>query len=317
MIVVGNGAPELTMGQKLRMFRTLNNLSVKELADKLNVGEDIISAWESDEMEISLSNAKVICELFDIPNSYFVFNENFQSINISVKNKINEYAKDLEVRNKIDKIVKNCKKKLLDNGIEVKGEYLPEFCFEDNTFSSFGLFDEGTLPIRIEKREKGGEFGGFRDVVTGFDDNNIDNADKYNFNCEKLATFGLFNILNEFNLDRVELKDLISCDNLDIIKATLQKMKEKSYTRKNMFRPFEKTIDISSEYIQEQLNYLLENLNPAISKFWEIIVFLIDNGAHYLKQNGYGSEVTEFDEVEDVSKTNLVYRIAKERVLYE
>lgn len=90
---VDNTIPELTMGQKLKMFREINNLSQEQLGQKLNVTDKTISAWETGEREINLTNAKTICELFNISNSYFVFNENFNSINDELQNQIREYIK--------------------------------------------------------------------------------------------------------------------------------------------------------------------------------------------------------------------------------
>ena len=65
----------LTMGKKLRMFRELANLTQEQLGEQLNVSEKTISAWENEEREISLQNAKRICEQFSISEIYFVFNE--------------------------------------------------------------------------------------------------------------------------------------------------------------------------------------------------------------------------------------------------
>ena len=41
---VDNTIPELTMGQKLKMFREINNLSQEQLGQKLNVTDKTISA---------------------------------------------------------------------------------------------------------------------------------------------------------------------------------------------------------------------------------------------------------------------------------
>lgn len=58
---------------------------------------------------------------------------------------------------------------------------------------------------------------------------------------------------------------------------------------------------------------MLEELNPNLSKFWEIVAFLIENGAYYTKQIGWGSDVVVWKNEKDISKTNLVYRIAKDK----
>ena len=70
-MIINNTIPELTMGQKLKMLREINNLSQEQLGQKLHVTDKTISAWETCEREINLTNAKTICELFNIPNSYF------------------------------------------------------------------------------------------------------------------------------------------------------------------------------------------------------------------------------------------------------
>ena len=114
---VDNTIPELTMGQKLKMFREINNLSQEQLGQKLNVTDKTISAWETGEREINLTNAKTICELFNIPNSYFVFNENFKSINDKLQNQIRDYIKDMEFRNKVEKVINICKQKINEDAM--------------------------------------------------------------------------------------------------------------------------------------------------------------------------------------------------------
>lgn len=119
-MIINNTTPELTMGQKLKMFREFNNLSQEQLGQKLNVADKTISAWETGEREININNAKTICELFNIPNSYFVFNDNYNTLSISLRNKIKEYCENLDFRNKLDIIISKCKSKLENDGITVK-----------------------------------------------------------------------------------------------------------------------------------------------------------------------------------------------------
>lgn len=146
MIVINN-IPEMSMGQKLKMLRELNELSQEQLGEKLNVTDKTISAWETGEREINLNNAKAICELFSISNSYFVFNENFNSLDSSLQNKIRNYTDDLAFRGKVDKLIQICKQTLKKDGVPIKKEYLPIFDFENQCFVSYGLFDQAKLPI--------------------------------------------------------------------------------------------------------------------------------------------------------------------------
>ncbi len=309
---VNNAIPELTMGQKLKMFREINNLSQEQLGQKLNVTDKTISAWETGEREINLTNAKTICELFNIPNSYFVFNENFNSINSTLQNQIRDYIKKLEFRNKVEKVINICKQKINEDKIPFKKEYLPVFDFDNKYFMSYGLFDENNLPIKTTKKhsDRGNDI--YYDLK--IDDINLENINLYTYSSSKLSEYGLFDILQKYNGNKVELSDLINCNNLETFKTTLAQTKSKKYTQKNIYNPLAEGRDISKEHLQSELNKTLENLNPNLSKFWEIIVFLIDNGAYYTKQIGWGTDVVCWKEEIDISKTNLVYRLAKDKI---
>lgn len=311
-MIINNTIPELTMGQKLKMLREINNLSQEQLGQKLHVTDKTISAWETGEREINLTNAKTICELFNIPNSYFVFNENFKSVNSSLQTQIRDYIKELEFRNKIEKIINMCKQKINDDKITFKKDYLPVFDFNSKLFISYGLFDADNLPVKSIKKcgLRANDF--YYDLE--IDDNNLENKALYTYSSLKLSEYGLFDILQKYNSNKVELSDLINCNDLDTFKTTLTQTKTKKYTEKNIRNPFAEGRDVSSEHLQSELNKTLESLNPNLSKFWEIIVFLIDNGAYYTKQIGWGDDVVCWKDEIDVSKTNLVYRIAKDKM---
>ena len=218
-MIVNNTIPELTMGQKLKMFREINNLSQEQLGQKLNVTDKTISAWETGEREINLTNAKTICELFNIPNSYFVFNENFKSINDKLQNQIRDYIKDMEFRNKVEKVINICKQKINEDAIPLKKEYLPVFDFDNKHFISYGLFDENNLPIKTTKRhsDRGNDI--YYDLK--IDDANLENKNSYTYSSLKLSEYGLFDTLQKYNGNKVELSDLINCNNLETFKTTL------------------------------------------------------------------------------------------------
>ena len=311
-MIINKKTPELSMGQKLKMFREINNLAQEQLGQKWNVTDKTISAWETGEREINLTNAKTICELFNIPNSYFVFNENFKSIDDKLQNQIRNYIKDMEFRNKVEKVINICKQKINEDDIPLKKEYLPIFDFDNKHFISYGLFDENNLTIKTTKRhsDRGNDI--YYDIK--IDDANLENKNSYTYSSLKLSEYGLFDTLQKYNSNKVELSDLINCNNLETFKTTLAQTKSKKYTQKNIYNPFAEGRNISSEYLQSELNKTLENLNPNLSRFWEIIVFLIDNGAYYTKQIGWGTDVVCWKEEIDISKTNLVYRLAKDKL---
>ncbi len=305
-----NKTPDLTMAQKLKMLREINGLSQEELGQKLNVSDKTISAWETAEREINLNNAKGICELFNVPNSYFVFNENYEKVNGELKSQIQEYLKNFEFTSKIENIINTCKQKLENDGLPYKKEYIPHFDFVKQDFNDYGIFEKSSLPITIA-HTTGMSFVD-SSLKVSFDEFNLSNSKKYQYSSSALTKFGLYDILQRFNDDKVELVDLTNCNNLDLFKKTLEKMKNKKYTEGNSY--LGNVRDVSTQYIQNQLNKVLEELNPNLSKYWEILVYLIDNGAFYLKQVGYGDDITCFNYVKDISKTNIIYRIAKDNL---
>lgn len=302
--------PKLTMGEKLKMFRTINEYSQDEIGQKLNVSDKTISAWETGERDINLENAKAICELFNIPNTYFIFDENFNNIDCKFKEKILNYIDNSEFRSKIEKIINQCKIKLEKDGLQPKKTYLPNFDFGEKNFKDFGIFDQNKLPIKIVIKNSFSALDAHRSIT--FDEKNIDNEDFYLYSSEKLVECGLLDILQKYNSNTVELKDLKSCNDLDFFKKVLNKMRQEKYYSGGKYL-YDKKVDITEQYIQTQLNEVLEELNPNISKFWEIIVYLIDNGAYYTKQIGHGSECVSFCFEKDVSKTNIIYRMAKDK----
>lgn len=304
-----NDSP-MSMGQKLKMFREINNYSQDDLAQKLNVSTKTISAWETATRDINLNNAKIICEIFNIPETYFVFNKDFEKINYEMKNNISEYIKNYEFKNKVEKMLEICRQKLKDDEVPLKKEYMPVFDFGTERYLTYGLYNENSLPIKVENNFCPKESYSSNYHRIKVDDSNLENIESYKYNSEELAKYGLFDILEKCNGNIVELSDLINCNNLEVFKTTLSKTKAREYYTGGGY--YEAQKDISKEHLQSQLNKTLENLNSALPKFWEIIVFLIENGAYFTKQEGIGNDVVTWKIEKDISKTNIVYRLAKD-----
>ena len=224
---------KLTMGQKLKMFREIENLSQEELGQKLNVSDKTISAWENEERDISLPNATLIAEFFNIPKEYFVFDENENKMSSETKNKIQKYLSDYEFANKIKTIISCCKEKLENDGLPYKKEYIPSFNFDSKNFETFGVFDEKSLPVKIEHHKGLSALDSYHRV--NFTNSNLTDLKQYQYSSAALTKFGLFDILKRFNENKVELIDLIDCNNLNIFKNTLSSMKERKYTQKNIY----------------------------------------------------------------------------------
>lgn len=241
-----------------------------------------------------MNNAVKICELFNIPKSYFLFNEDLNKLDISLREKICAYINEYVLHESVDKIIKNCKKKISDDQIEFKNEYLPIFDYDKKLFSHYGLFDNNISKLLS-------------------DETIIDNLNNYIYSSLKLAEYDLSDILFKYKGNEIELSDLINCNDLNIFRYVLEVTKSKKYVEKNYYNQFDAN-DFSTDHVQRELNKILENLNPNLSNFWKIIVFLIDNGAYYTKLVGTGNDVICWSVIKNISKTNLVYRIAKDNI---
>ena len=57
---------------KIKTIRKEKRLSQVELAAKIGVGKSIISAWELDQHEPSLSNIKILAKFFKVTADYLV-----------------------------------------------------------------------------------------------------------------------------------------------------------------------------------------------------------------------------------------------------
>ena len=55
-----------TLGENLKYFRKLNNISQKEFAGRLQTTQQRISEWECDKVEPSLYNIIKILQVFEI-----------------------------------------------------------------------------------------------------------------------------------------------------------------------------------------------------------------------------------------------------------
>lgn len=306
---------KMSMGEKLKMFRELNQLTQDALGEKLNVSDKTISAWENGEREITLPNATSICAFFEIPESYFLFDEGENRLPLDLKEKIKEYIKTKVLLSNISKIIENCKKKIEQDGLVLKKEFLPSFDAKSKTFITYGIFDCSQLPARTKTTQRYSGVGNGISVALEMDEDSIDNPKRYQYDAEKLAKYGLYDVLNRFSKDTVLLGELTYCNDLEIIIDTIEREKNASPAPVKK-HPLGYQLQQKNPSLQEQLNDLLEHLDPDLPNFWKIIVYLIDQGAYYEKQmvgDLDGIKVPTSKWIKDVSKTNIVYRLAKDK----
>ena len=72
---------ERFFNKNLKYIRQQKNISQQELADKLNLDRSTISRWENDEMDVTVGNALLVANYFNIPI------EDFTSKDLSTGNR--------------------------------------------------------------------------------------------------------------------------------------------------------------------------------------------------------------------------------------
>ena len=187
--------------------------------------------------------------------------------------------------------------------------------FSDSTTNHFMLYKAGVTSfygpnIMCNFGEYGKMFDYEKNTIL---DILFDNKDNYQYSSSALAKYNLTDVLERFNSNKVELKDLKDCNNLKVFKTTLERMRDRKYFARSMLGQ-EVAVE-PKKIIQEQLNYVLENLNPELSNFYQIVLYLIENGAYYELLVGGGDDVVCWEKVKDTSKTNWAYRLAKDKVI--
>lgn len=70
--------------KNLKLIRQQKGISQQELADKLKLDRSTISRWENDEMDITVGNAILISDYFNIPL------EDFTCRDLSIKENLEE-----------------------------------------------------------------------------------------------------------------------------------------------------------------------------------------------------------------------------------
>lgn len=197
----------------------------------------------------------------------------------------------------IELLLENCKRVMASDGIDANEDTLP-FINENNEVIYGGVFDIEALPL-VENRVDD-------EIHYRVDSKTVNDLTCYQYDIHELCVNGLYDLIIEKFKDTVALTDLTSCDSLDLFDIALDNV-----TRFAEEKDRNNTGDFS--YIYTELCDTLENLDPIVDNYWEIIVFLIDNGASYLKQEIelIDGEATVIYKA-DVSKTNLAYRLALE-----
>jgi len=269
----------ITINEKIILLRKSNGLTQQELGNKLNVTDKAVSKWESQSGSPDIEQIQSLSEIFSISLDYLMKDIAMTDEDREASKKIEEYKNKLAKTSETDDLRKKCKAYLDGQGVKYSEEILP-FVEDDGITINKGCF-----------------------VLSN--DGNI------SLSYEKLVEYKQVDLIKHFFTDKIFPADAISLDDIDLFETSIKNFSKEPEEVINE-HPYWHTRETvkPNGWKTNELNNILEKLNPLLKNYYYFVVRLIDEGATYLKQEGYGDDITIFDDVPDVSKTNFFYRLA-------
>lgn len=108
----------------------------------------------------------------------------------------------------------------------------------------------------------------------------------------------------------INFENALLCDDIEVYAKAKENFSNSKTIQNNINKQ-----NINEETDDKDINFCLENLNPQLPRYYSVIVWLVDNGAKYYKQYGNAflfGECVSFNNISDISKTNFIYRLAKD-----
>ena len=259
----------MKLGDKLQLLRKVKKLSAKDLATAIGAKEKDILKWENNQAEPTYVFMKEITKVFDnISMDYLNSDEIVNDADRLTQNKIMEFERSQLVEKETSNIINECRNFLLAAGVQVDESILPYPEGESINWNCFKKTSSGYQLIHTKLLEK-------RAVE----------------------------VIKHFFADEVSVNEAVLLDDVEILEKGLEIRKGFEEKRK-LIKDGSQTAEMIDQYlVQNDLNYVLENLNPKMNQFFGFVKTLIENGAYYTRKD-------ELGEYKDVSKTNFYYKVA-------
>lgn len=285
----------MKFSEKITILRKINGLTQASLADKIGVTDKAVSKWESDGGMPDLGQIDSLCKVFNTSLDYLLKDNVITERDKKVAESIIKYNKELLDKTENDELIKKCKSYLNSLKVNYTNDIFP---FIENGEVNYNCF--------------------------------IINGDDIKLNYDELVNHGQIDIIIKLFSDRVSIKDAIELDSLELFDIAAKIYEEKLIRNdKNNYKIKDSTVfdyihasdevkgkiderkALDKYFKENNLDYILENLDPELDNYFAFLVNLIDLGAAYLKTVGYGDDVVCWNIEDDVSKTNFYYAVAK------
>ena len=277
----------MTINEKILRLRKARSLTQAELGEKLGVTDKAVSKWEQGNGMPDLEQIQSLSDFFNVSLDYLLKDVARTTGDYQAQHDMEEEEKKTETKGKNDELRDKCKKYLEEQGIADFDEKILPFVEDDGKTINNGCFD-------IE-------------------------GDQISLSFEKLKEYKQPDLIRKFFADQITPADAIALDDVQLLKEALKDSQRLSSERNSLIKGYS-WVDGSPEisdyerYQSINLDSLLENLDSKLKNFYYFVVMLIDAGAKYYKQVGEGDDITVFRKVEDTSRTNFFYRIAKDKI---
>ena len=293
----------MKLSEKLNYILKAKKLTDEDLAKSIGADHKAVSSWLKGTSEPSLQEYRLLSKQFGLSLDYL-------SEGNPVTAGDQECEKAIQSQIELEKVEDQC-------------ESLKEEC--RNYLAKFNVpYDEAVLPS-----VKGGkiDYGCFNAETN-----------EISLDYDKLLGMKQDALIQAIFPKNVSVEEAIRLDNLDLFKMALGQYTRdlNAFVGKYNKKPADsrnsygyggygfidpRSPDFKARQAQQtendrlaktDLDKLLENLDRDLNHYFDFVVLLIEAGARYKKQVGYGDDVTCFNDVDDVSKTNFCYRVAKE-----
>lgn len=288
----------MTLNEKIVLLRKSNGWTQQELGDKLNVTDKAVSKWESSNGTPDIEQLQSLSDVFSVSLDYLMKDVVTIDGDKNAYNKINNYKNKLAKIEEKNRLIDQCKSFLEEQGIHTSEDIFP-FIEEDGCTINMGCFI-------------------------------IDNEKKISLSFDKLIEYKQIDLIVKFYPDRILPLEAVEMDDVDLFELSLKcinnlqseynKLPKEGWggfqytTNPEELNRINRSRQLKPVINKNNLNTVLEKLNPNLKNYYYFIVRLIDEGATYLKQEGHGDDVTCFNYVPDISKTNFIYRVAKDMI---
>ena len=289
----------MKLNEKLDYIKKISGFTDDTLAIALGLDVKEVKNWMLGR-EPDLKGYKALSKTLSLSLDYLAYDMPTTDKDRNAKAVIEKAKKEDQLREQCVELVEKCKEFLKQFDVPYDEKILPRFSDGKIDFNCFKIDGETIRLVRNKLIENG-------------QNELIKKAFQKNFTITEAVKLDDIEIM-KFALESYHKK-------LDRFHSLGCGKPDESYSLSPFMThsgpEFEREMErkkLNEYLVSEDIDTALENLDSSLKHYFEFIVMLIDAGAQYSKQIGYGDDITCFEVVPDISKTDFFYRVASEMI---